>query len=236
MKLDEAIKLLKNSNYIVEFTQTSIPPDTLLKLIRKEFGIDFRNVTSTENTYITLGTGIKIDRSLAGEISHFIRKYGYLVDHYCGNTISIEPLREKLYKPSDFKYFAHMSYAPPQIVFKTGLRCKSKDRRLYFFAFHNKEELDNAFNHLGFRTWPKEVDASSGDYHNTYGGKAYLQDLGGKGVEGGFYTYIFELPKNTTIHKDLEYYEDEPDRGIACYIYEPVPPQNIKEYIGSDAM
>lgn len=233
MKLDEAINLLKESNYLVEFVQTSIPLDVLIHLLKKEFGIQFTDITTAKHSFIVLNGDEKLTLQKAHQIANFIKKYGYRLDNYAAEHINIEPIHKNHFKKSDFGCYVHQSYAPPQIVFKTGLRCKSKGGRLYLFGYKTKEEALAHYENF-IKTWPKEVDASSGEYNNVYGNKAYLQEVDGYEDEGGFYTYIVEVPENCAIHKDLEYGEFDEVEGTACYIESPIPPENIKAYLGSE--
>lgn len=235
MDLNEAIKILKNSNYLVEFTQTSVSLDALIRLLKKEFGIQFTDTTKAKRSFTVLTGDEKLTLEKARQIATFIKKYGYRVDGYSNNDINIEPVYKNIFNHSDFECFIHQSYAPPQIIFKTGLRCKSKGGRLYFFGYEDKDDALAEYDDF-YKPWPKEVDASSGEYDNVYGNKAYLIDLNGKDVEGGFYTYIIDIPKNYTIHKDLEYGEFDEVKGTACYVDSPIPPEYIKEYLGCGAL
>lgn len=235
MKLDEAINLLKESNYLVEFVQTSVPLDVLIRLLKKEFGIQFTDVTTAKRSFIVLKGDEKLTLQKARQIAGFIKKYGYILDNYALEHINIEPIHKNHFKNSDFGCYVHQSYAPPQIVFKTGLRCKSKFGRLYLFGYKTKEDALAQYDDF-IKSWPKEVDASSGDYENVYGNKAYLQKFKDREAEGGFYTYIVEVPENCTIHKDLEYGEFDDIEGTACYVESPIPPENIKAYLGSELL
>ena len=89
MKLDEAINLLKKSNYLVEFVQTSVPLDTLIRLLKKEFGIQFTDVTTEKRSFIVLKGDEKLTLQKARQIANFIKKYGYKLDNYSAERINI---------------------------------------------------------------------------------------------------------------------------------------------------
>lgn len=237
MKLNEALKLLKENNYLAEFLQTTTPisSSVVIKSIAKEiekitgdrctYTVNFHDDESGEDfSYNLVCDGLfengelkddlllKILNSTNTKFQYNCRIYGKYPEE-SRVTISVSNLspnaKSNTYKfPIGNRIFVHNSKVSPDIIMKSGLRCKANDYygepRLYFMSYEN---YDGSLTDI-----IKELKTPEADGFYPYGENKYLT----------------VLPKHIKVRHDPE----NPD-GEWCYIVENIPPQNIL-YISDD--
>lgn len=162
MNLNEAISILKNNNYLVEFLHDTkmFNTDIVIKRINKETNANFKKVRIKDNsraaTYVSTEITIKnkdiIDkiREIAKiyNMSVLIRpNYTYIKNLPLPNVAIMlesdsinDPYR--VYNPvNNSRLFIHWSKMPPEVIQRTGLRLKNifNNNDEYFIKDENYE-------------------------------------------------------------------------------------------------
>lgn len=189
MNLNEAINLLKNSNYICEFLEKSVTLKKLVELLKtnnivpyntKLYDYDEMNDADDNILVIKLNSFKKflnlqqlpnynensflndendIYRKFRDNIDTFLNKYGwsiipsrdksygFIVDQKYENNIEIYIRKNNiLYNKKDYGNIAlHISTVPPDVILKTGLKCKGSytvynEKRIYLFLLNKMVE------------------------------------------------------------------------------------------------
>lgn len=145
------------------------------------------------------------------DFEDFIEKYGYQLRDCYTDRLIIQPIYSIKTKQV-FRYYAHSSSAGPEIILRTGLRCKAnntRENRIYLCELENplipskdlKEKL-LVINYLKERNYIKYDD-----YDDRY-------------------SYQIELPANYPIYIDPEF-DDPAGDDRAIYIINNIPGKNI---------
>lgn len=145
MNLNEALKTLKENNYLVEFLHDTkmMNTDIVIKRIIKETGVNFKKVRKDENhgaTYVSTEITIK-NKDIIDKIREIAKiynmsalitpNYTYIKNLPLPNvTVKLEsnsindPYR--VYNPGNHsRLFIHWSKMPPEVIQRTGLRLKN---------------------------------------------------------------------------------------------------------------
>jgi len=236
MNLKEALSVLRNNNYLVEFLQDTrmLNYDKVLARINKECGTDFKRIHGDNSIYLTTDVD-KFDKELCNKIekianiyhmhARFIKGYeGAYNDNLpqpnmtlcLDSSSSREP--ERIYKPiHNFRLFFHGSHGSPDIIKKTGLRPKEcygfagvdgPERRVYLSSMDKWKDISDDIS----------IDELADRIMNSYDNGIMAE-----------YWYLVKLPKNFPIKNDPEgVYPDEPDDQLDwVYTLHAVPPQYI---------
>ena len=235
MNLNEAIKTLKTAGYLVEFLQV-IDPKIVIKAIAKEiekstgqkctYETDYHSDDYDEDvSYIVICVGLFKNDELKeellenilnsiGEKFNFNCNYSVLDASAAKIAVSIASLSPEA-KPNKYKHavsnrlFIHNSPVKPEVITRTGLRCKASkyygEARLYLMSLEGEtpEQLSKTI---------KNMPLPEADGFYPYGENKYL----------------VVLPKQVKVRHDRE----DPS-GEWCFIVENVPPQNLM-YISND--
>jgi len=215
MKLNEALDILESNNYICEFLNHSVSKEKLQRLIEKKFRLFLKDCSKERGLYANSIIDSKqgcsftaLNRSsltsIADNLAKFVKKYGWYLRDINGDTICLEAIYDLRKDSNDECYFTHISYAPPKIILKTGLRLRTNtnsEKRIYLCKHKNKNELNYSDINSGI---PKESEDNN--YH---------------------YMYLIKLPKNIPIYIDPEYGEED----NAYFVEVPIQPKYIT-YVG----
>jgi len=237
MLFNESLKLSKEHKYLTEFLQTTSPisSSVIIRNIAKEiekvtgdrctYTVNYHNDDYDEDfCYNLVCDGLFEDGELNEDLLlkilrpintkfHYNCRIGSIFPEESRVIISVWNLspnaKSHIYKfPIGNRIFVHNSEISPDIIMKSGLRCKATDYygepRLYFMSYEN---YDGSLIDI-----IKELKTPEADGFYPYGENKYLT----------------VLPKHIKVRHDPE----NPD-GDWCFIVENIPPENIL-YISDD--
>lgn len=237
MNLHEALKILKENNYLTEFLQTTSPisSNVIIKHIVKEvekvtgdkctYTVAFHDDDYDEDfNYNLVCDGLFEDGELKDDLLLKILRPLKTKFQYNCRIGAIYPEESRViitvwnlspnansntYKfPVGNRIFVHNSKVSPDIIMKSGLRCRTTDYygepRLYFMSCEN---FDGSLTDL-----VKSLKMPEPDGFYPYGENKYLT----------------VLPKHIKVRHDSENSD-----GEWCFIVENIPPQNVL-YISDD--
>jgi hypothetical protein len=162
MNLNEALSILKNNNYLVEFLHDTkmFNTDIVIKRINKETGANFKKVRIKDNGHATTYISTKItvkNKDIIDKIREIAKIYNMsalIMSNYTSYTKNFplpnvavklesdsinDPYR--VYKPvNNSRLFIHWSKMPPEVIQRTGLRVKNIfNNNEYFIKDENYE-------------------------------------------------------------------------------------------------
>ena len=239
MKLNEALDILKDNNYLVEFLQNTkmLDYDKVIDRINKTLDRDFKRDNNKYYKVLPVyktTKDIKINKLEKKLIQKIARIYNMSVyfreneqDGFLSITLDSSSLNEptRIYKPfNNIRLFIHGSTIAPDIIMKTGLRpqlaikawanVQGPEKRVYLSSLEKHEDItDNT-------PLEKIVDQIFNYYDNGY----------------GKYWYLVKLPKHFKIHNDPEGVDLDVTWELDwVYTLNAIPPQYILYINGEDS-
>lgn len=236
MNLKEALSILKNNNYLVEFLQDTrmVNYDKVIARINKECGTDFKRIHDEYPTFLTTEFD-KFDKKLCSKIEKIANIYHMHADFMKGyeggyndnlpqpnmtlcldSSSSREP--ERIYKPiHNYRLFFHGSHGSPEIIMRTGLRPKE------CHGFAGVEGPEHRVYLSSMDKWRTITDGLSIEE---------LADIIIKSYDNGIlaeYWYLVKLPKNFPIKNDPEGIDPNEPSWEEDWVYtlHTIPPKYI---------
>lgn len=249
MNLKEALFVLRNNDYLVEFLQDTkmFNTDIIIKRINKDLNLNFVRVAGNTSSpvYITRNPVSKEIRKKIEKIANIYNMHTWICDDWKNYSSRIklplpnvcisfhtsssnDPLR--IYNPrNNVRLFVHGSDISPEIILKIGLRPKAgKNGEHENWA--NVEGVEKRIYMSSIEKWEGITDESSTEE---------LADRILKDYDNGYgkYWYLIKLPKHFQIRNDPEGVNDEEYRDEDLdwtYTLHSIPPQFLLFIAGED--
>lgn len=243
MNLNEAIFILGENNYIVEFLQDTnfLDYNKVLLRINKELNLNFKKLDDYDSAYISFHPK-KIKNEIKNKIKNICKIFNMdatFENNYSGgpgddipepnivlylsSNSSKDPNR--IYKPvRNTRLFIHGSMIPPEIILKTGLRLRNRKEEPWQNVEGDEPRIYMSSLDVNIEYW-KNINAVKLDK---------LANIILHGYENGMdrkYWYLIKLPKTYPILTDPEGWPGESDW---VYTKHNIPPQYIL-YINGEA-
>jgi hypothetical protein len=225
MNLKEALAVLQNNNYLVEFLQDTrmLDYDTVIKRINDEANVDFEfDVKHQYPIYVskTLKSISKQTLKKIREIANIYSMSVNIVTNYRRSpnaAIMLSSISTKdpnrIYRPTDnnSRLFVHWSIASPEIIRRTGLRMKNiKDktdktyeRRIYLSSLEMNRKIQDGM------SVEELTDVLLQDIENEYDEVQYAINDADVGEDYPWrYMYLVKLPDNFPVRADPEGFGD----------------------------
>lgn len=228
MNLNEALSILKENKYLVEFLHNTkmLDEQKVIDRINKEFNAHFKRLNKVFAS--TDKNDINLSQKDISKIANIYSMYAKVIKNLKCNELPRENIiivldsystqrEDRIFKPLNHsRLFLHYSDTGPDIIMRTGLRPKHADKdweaRIYLSSLGKWDDIDD-------NTSVEELADKIMEYYED---------------EEECYHYLIKLPENYPIINDPESigeYEFETDW---TYTLHSIPPQYILYLDGID--